>query len=246
MRTIRTAVVLTATILSALPVVLGRRKPAPKPSSRPAATRPAITYVERNIEGWPVHVEDRLVKDLKPLGDKALRLLEVKLYEINRVVPAKALAELHKVNIWLHVDNKPHACAAYHPSAKWLSGHGLNPKMARCVEIANASRFLSWSFSQPSMVLHELAHAYHHQVLGYANADIKAAYKRAVASKSYEAVLRYSGKTTRHYALNNDQEYFAEATEAYFGTNDFYPFVRAELQKHDPEMYKVIRKVWNR
>ena len=25
-------------------------------------------------------------------------------------------------------------------------------------------------------------------------------------------------------------EYFAEASEAFFGTNDFYPFVRAELR----------------
>ena len=29
-------------------------------------------------------------------------------------------------------------------------------------------------------------------------------------------------------------EYFAEASEAYFGTNDFFPFVRIELRRHDP------------
>ena len=29
-------------------------------------------------------------------------------------------------------------------------------------------------------------------------------------------------------------EYFAELSEAYFGTNDFYPFVRGELQTTRP------------
>jgi hypothetical protein len=33
-------------------------------------------------------------------------------------------------------------------------------------------------------------------------------------------------------------------TEAFFGTNDFYPFVRAELREHDPEMFEVLREVW--
>ena len=57
--------------------------------------------------------------------------------------------------------------------------------------------------------------------------------------------MRYfNGDMKKHYALNNDQEYFAEATEAFFGTNDFYPFVRAELQEFDPEMYKLLRQVW--
>ncbi len=39
-------------------------------------------------------------------------------------------------------------------------------------------------------------------------------------------------------------EYFAEATEAFFGTNDFYPFVRAELSRHDPEMADLLVKLW--
>jgi hypothetical protein len=44
--------------------------------------------------------------------------------------------------------------------------------------------------------------------------------------------------------MNDQQEYFAEATESYFGTNDFYPFVRAELKQHDPAVYQLIERVW--
>jgi hypothetical protein len=39
-------------------------------------------------------------------------------------------------------------------------------------------------------------------------------------------------------------EYFAEATEAYFGTNDFYPYVRSELAAHDPAMFALLGKLW--
>jgi len=132
----------------------------------------------------------------------------------------------------------------YHPSADWLREHLMNPDKAGAVEVANAKTFLDWTHQQPWMVLHELAHGYHFQVLGTDHADVRACYEQAVKSKSYESVLHHDGKKVRHYALTNDKEYFAEATEAYFGTNDYYPFVRAELKEHDPKMYEVLEKVW--
>jgi dipeptidyl-peptidase-4 len=39
-------------------------------------------------------------------------------------------------------------------------------------------------------------------------------------------------------------EYFAEGTEAYFDRNDFYPFVRAELKKHDPVLHDLLEEIW--
>lgn len=207
---------------------------------------PTSNYEVQNIEGWTVYVNRVLLNQEKEVGDKILRLLQVKLYDINRVVPSPAIEELHKVPIWVEFKHKRFRCACYHPSRKWLSEHGVNPEKARSVEIANAATFLKWTHEQPSMVLHELTHAYHHCVVGHDNPDILAAYKRAVESKSYEAVLRYNGRMERAYALNNAKEYFAELTEAYFGQNDFYPFVRAEVKQHDPQMYEVLEKVWGK
>ena len=212
----------------------------------PGAAGEAPTYTVRRIEGFSVHIRNDLFTSHKDLGDRALKLVSAKLYDITRVVPPKALAHLRKVHIWLERDNPKGMCAVYHPSPRWLTSHGQNPAKGRCVEIANAVRFLSWSNTQPSMVLHELAHAYHHQVLGYDNKDIQAAYKQAVASGRYEKVLYADGTEKRAYAMNNQMEYFAELTEAYFGVNDFYPFVRAEIAKHDPRMHAVLRKVWGR
>ena len=64
-------------------------------------------------------------------------------------------------------------------------------------------------------------------------------------TKTLRTVLRASGRRERHYALNNEKEYFAEMTEAYFGTNDFYPFVRAELEEHDPKMFRLLQALWD-
>lgn len=206
---------------------------------------PTAAYETRTVEGWTVRVNQALLKEQPELGARALRLLETKLFEIRRVVPKAACARLQKVPIWLGVDDGSAPCAEYHPSREWLRDNGYNPEKAKAVEIGNASRFLAWSVQQPAMVLHELAHAYHDQVLGFDHAGIRQAFQAATEGKRYEAVLRINGKTERAYALSNDREYFAEATEAFFGTNDFYPFVRAELKQHDPGMERLLREVWS-
>ena len=206
---------------------------------------PTSAYVKKRIEDWNVLVNKRLLeKEHKELCEKTLKLLGDHLFRISRVVPAKALAKLRKVPIWVEVAHPEHACMCYHVSAGWLRDHGMNPEKAGAVELANARNFLSWTVQQPWMVLHELAHAYHHQFLGFGHAGVRACYKRAVESKSYVSVLHINGRKERAYALTNDKEYFAEASEAFFGTNDFYPFVRAELKQHDPKMYALLEKVW--
>jgi Mlc titration factor MtfA (ptsG expression regulator) len=57
--------------------------------------------------------------------------------------------------------------------------------------------------------------------------------------------LLYNGKRVKHYALTNQMEFFAEMTEAYFGTNDFFPFNRAELKESEPQIYEVLKNTWD-
>jgi hypothetical protein len=212
---------------------------------KPPPWDPIERYEERKIEGFRVLVHKSLLaRAQKDLCDATLKELGHQLYEITRVVPAEALTKLRKVPIWVELAHPRHPCMCYHPSADWLREHLMNPDKAGAVEIANAKTFLDWTHQQPWMVLHELAHAYHFRVLGEDHAEIQACYEQAVASKKYESVLHHDGKKVRHYALTNDKEYFAEATEAYFGTNDYYPFVRAELKDFDPKMYDLLEKVW--
>ena len=55
---------------------------------------------------------------------------------------------------------------------------------------------------------------------------------------------RVHGKKQKAYATTNPMEYFAESSEAFFGRNDFYPFVRSELEKYDPATFKLLMKLW--
>ena len=216
-----------------------------KTQERKIAYDPGSAYVKKRIEEWDVLVNKRLLrKQHQKLCDQTLKLLGDHLFRITRVVPSKALARIRKIPIWVELAHPRHPCMCYHPSAGWLRDHDMNPEKAGAVEIANAKNFLSWTHQQPWMVLHELAHGYHHQFLGFGHAGVRACYRNAVESKSYESVLHINGRKERAYALTNDKEYFAEASEAFFGTNDFYPFVRAELKKHDPKMYGLLEKVW--
>ena len=205
---------------------------------------PTTGYIVREIEGWKVLVNKELLSDHAGLAEEVLKLLNHQLYQIARIVPDEALKEIRNVPIWVEYKAPRHQCMCYHPSEQWLRNNGFNPDKARSVEIANSENFLKWTLDQPWMVMHELAHSYHHRVMGYDHADIREAYNKAIESKQYESVQHISGKSKRAYALNNDQEYFAECTEAIFGTNDFYPFVRSELKQHDQQMYELLGKLW--
>jgi hypothetical protein len=57
-------------------------------------------------------------------------------------------------------------------------------------------------------------------------------------------VLHIDGRRTRHYALTDQKEFFAEMSEAYFGMNDFFPFNRAELQEAEPDLLELLRNIW--
>jgi hypothetical protein len=233
--------------LFAVAVLVGRAAAANAPAPlKPAATfDPTANYEEKHVEGWSVLVNRRLLdKEHRPLCGRAMRQLKDHLYRVTRVVPPAALANLRRVPFWVELNDPKFPCMCYHPSADWLRENGLNPQKAGGVEIANAENFLSWTLPQPWMVLHELAHAYHDQVLGFDNAEVRACYQHAIAAKLYDSVLHYDGRKVRAYAAENEKEYFAESTEAYFGSNDFFPFVRAELKDHDPKMYDLLEKVW--
>ncbi len=200
----------------------------------------------KSIEGWTVKVDPQLLTDgNRELCDAAFKALANHLQRVTYIVSSDRLADLRKIPIWIDT-NHPLEHMQYHPSQRWLTEHGYNPELARYVHIPRARSLIDRSMwaKHPYVVLHELAHAYHDQFLGFDNAEIESVFSRAKQAGIYEKVLDHTGQTVKHYGLTNAKEYFAESTESYFGVNDFYPFVRAELQQHDPEMYALLEKIW--
>lgn len=231
----------------------GREKPAEKqaePKQKlPSDTPPAIERKDKTIEGWRVRIDQRLlVGPAGELGRRAERLLRDKLYEISELAPAPQLERLRRVVIVVDLDHGRLTSMQYHPSAGWLRENGYATDLEKCFHIPSAERFvgLRHQRTQPWCVLHELAHAYHDQVLGFDDKEIRAAYEAAKAGGAYDDVLHIHGHRTKHYALTTPMEYFAELSEAYFGTNDFYPFVRGELMQHDPRAHAILEKTWGK
>jgi hypothetical protein len=206
-------------------------------------------YRRRQIEGWTVQVSSALLDRHAAVCARSLKALEHQLYHAGRVVPAAALRKLRHINIWVEWDQTKasHAlCMCYHPNPQWLADHGVPLSKAFGIDVTHARNFLAWTIEQPAMVIHELAHAYHHRFLpgGFDNPAVCRAYESARRLRRYSRVLRINGRIGRAYAMTNVMEYFAEGTEALFGTCDFYPFVRSELKKHDPRGYRMLCQAW--
>lgn len=228
-------------LLATLVIAQAGDDPKPKIDDRPAS------HSVKKIEGWTVRVDDRLLKPPhEALGARSLRFLEAKLSDIIAVVPKDKLLKLQSVVIVLDLNHGKLTPMQYHPSAGWLKANGYPTDLEKCVHIPRAADLATPRNirEQPWCVLHELAHAYHDQVLGFDNPRIREAYDKYKKSGRGDAVLLYNGKHVKHYALTTPMEFFAEMTESYFGVNDFFPFNRAELKESEPEIHTLLADIW--
>jgi hypothetical protein len=157
------------------------------------------------------------------------------------------LKQLQRVTIVLDQGCGGLASIQYHPSAGWLTAHGYPAELEKCVHVPRAAELATRRNinEQPWVILHELAHAFHDQVLGFDDPRVLAAYRKFKDGGHGDATLLYDGRRVRHYALTDHKEFFAEMTESYFGVNDFFPFNRAELREAEPELFDLLSGVWN-
>jgi len=209
----------------------------PKPTSR----------TERVIEGWTVRIDDRwLQAPNDATGAQVIHSLESRLSDIKAVVAPQCVEKMQKVKIVVDMTHGKLIPMQYHPEAEWLTENGYATDLAHCVHIPKADELIAprQINVQPWCVLHELAHAYHDQVLGFEDKRILDVFEKYKASGHGDATLLITGKHVRHYALTNEKEFFAEMTESYFGTNDFFPFNRAELMEAEPEIYQLMVTIW--
>jgi len=208
-----------------------------------------VETVKLDLQGWTVHADARLVNgEYKEIGTRSLSMLANHLERLTILLPEKQLEEMRKMEIFIEHSHPDLGNMQYHPDLDWLTEHGYDPLLVKKVHIPQAAELVSREqmLKHPAVILHELAHAYHNQVLGFEEPEIIKAYDDAMKKGVYQKSLLYTGKTVKHYATTNHKEYFAEATEAYLYHNDFYPFVRAELNQHDPAAYALMQKIWGK
>lgn len=221
-------------------------------SQAPARTTAGKHFdpVIREIEGWKVHIDPQMLQGVHAAeGARALMMLVSHLQRIAIMIPKDRLKQLQTLEIWIEHDHpeinvEP---GPYHPGVEWLVERGYDPRLAKKVHITRAASLLDRHqlAKHPSVILHELSHAFHDQILGgYEEPRILEAYRKAMKAGLYDKVLTHTGGRVRAYAATDQMEYFAEGTEAYFDRNDFYPFVRAELKEHDPVLHDLLEEIW--
>ena len=178
------------------------------------------TYQIEKCEGWSLYVNVDILKETK--WPAAKQLLTKQLSQIKKVLKDSVIKSMQKVSIYIDNPTNGKNVAQYHPSAKWLSKNSYSPKKVGCVDIANISSFTRYSKTQPWVLLHELIHSYHHQVLKFNHKEIMDCYKEVMVTDKYKKVSYINDRTRNHYARTDHKEYFSEAAEVYFGKNDFF------------------------
>ena len=225
-------------LIRSLPVVVALLAVAPAAD----AYEPTSCYAVKEIEGYHVYVHRDLLPDGKhcEIGAPALKQLTYGLAKTRQMVAEKPLKKLQAVKIWLEVNstNGKHGRTAgyqYHPDIEWLDDMDFHPKKTKCVEYGKAASLAKRSDERTAVVtMHELAHAYHHQVLTFEDPDVLAAHNRAREQKKYppnDWVVRADHK-----------EFFAGLTTRYFGTEK----ERKALVERDPIFAKKLEEYWGK
>jgi hypothetical protein len=241
-------------LLLSLPAWAADRDNPPAGKSAPTKTEPEKIpgYRVRKIKGFQLIISNKVLEenDKSDLERKPLDVLELELKTLSKVMPPKALEVLRKILIWVEWDEQVKMANGRDgfATAIYYGGHqlqmlekGQHPLKAKNVTILRmkslAEEHQPKRDSGRCVILHEIAHAVHDQLIGFDNQKIKDAYRQAMQRKLYDPTM---------YASTNEKEFFAELTCAYFDQMDYYPRKRADLKKHDLATYQVMELVWSK
>jgi hypothetical protein len=208
-----------------------------------SAYEPITRYEIKDIEGWQVYLHKDLLPggEKRDIGEPAIAKLTYGFRKVKQMVAEKPLKKLQAVKIWLEVDstNGKHGRTSgyqYHPGAGWLKKMDFHPKKHRCVEFGNAASLAKRSdFKTVQVMMHELAHAYHDQVLTFDDKDVYAAHKRARAEDS-----KYPKKDWVVRA--NHKEFYAGLVTRFYESEER----RKELVDRDAVFEKKMTEYWHK
>lgn len=245
---------LTATVASLALLTSAAAAPnKPLATSRGKIRADAVPgYRIRSVQGFTLLLSRETLKHAqdKVYERKPLEVLELETKTLVRIMPARVIKLLRTVPIWVEWDVKkamPNGRPGF-AMAMYYGGHqlqmledGEHPLKAKCVVI-HRMRSLTEA-RQPrndpggSLLLHEMAHAVHMELLGVKDTRVANAYMQAMERRLYDR---------RMYASTNELEFFAEMSCSYYGQLREYPHNRAELKKHDPVTYQLMERIWGK
>src|SRR5262245_38189245 len=211
-------------------------------------------YERRYLQGFTVYVNKQiLARSTDRFGRQPLSVLETELSDLRRILVRRIVSVLQEVPIWVEWDavikESPGVVARYFPvSAQEMKKEGGDPRKAGTVEVLTLKRLGELRHPgtalQQIIILHEMAHAVQHRLLGRDNPELEATFKQATDRKLYDEVNDRFGRRGKAYARTNAAEYFAELSCAFLDSCNYFPFNNQQLQGYDPDGYKFVQRVW--
>ena len=208
------------------------------------------------IAGWEVRYESG-VFEYEPL---LLQTLTFDLEWMRDILPESSCQTLSDLRFYVNKDfqypntaDSGGSAVVNHWSPIWLYTHGNAAEKQSHVEFYDVKKYVSWRTAQPSIVLHETAHGFHWRIRDTHGTHIRNSYLAGIADGKYDSVQYIYGQYLSAYAKTNENEYFAETTEAFFSggydgrtyRNDYFPFTRAELEEFDDGAFQMLQSAWD-
>jgi len=203
------------------------------------------------VEGFALVLHPETLKHENEFKIPPSEVLKLELRMLGKILNPKALAAVKRMPIWVEWDEatplkslaKGKRFTAYYNSSNQATSKliGMHPLQARTITICSLRSLTT--IHQPGapreqcVLLHEVAHAVHDQLIGQNNQEIVAAYKQAISRRLCDP---------KSPAGADFSEFFAEMTCAYLDRLDYLPHNRSELKSLDPETFRVVEKFWGK
>jgi hypothetical protein len=212
---------------------------------------PVREYAERQAGGWIFFLERELADQRPDEAARVVTRLQTKLEETLTLLPVHARDRLRRLPFYVMLG--PQAPGGGHDNgAEYFRRidpdyhQHLDPRWRGVVVVYSAANYLRqnehWAVQ---MLLHELAHAWHLEHWPERQPDILGAWDQAKAAGRYRRVKDVNGTVLESaYALQNQLEYFAELSCAYFWRGEYEPFNREALRQYDPAGWGMIETMW--
>ena len=190
-----------------------------------------LVYHEYILPHTHIHIHVR--PNLLPRIHSICTILDQDLQDCIHVLPSSVHALVRRTHFWINDvyamgpcedPIRPNNSTAHHHPA-WLVGARDRPEKALGIEVYSWNDFecmrLHWNGC--GLLLHELCHLIHQQVMGLEDPSIEKLYQSAQDSGLYQRMARrdWAGKTQEcdlHYGMINAKEFFAEFSVTYLAT----------------------------
>lgn len=191
------------------------------------------TYTKETVHGFTFEISSQM--EWAQQSHNAYRYAGKALDDLVTVLPANILQRMRTVTLRVEKTD---------PNAEILAYDGDSDVLA----FNDLERYYSSStLNRPSLLLNMLARRYYKIHMQNSRPLVEQVYSAAVSSGIYASVDYFDGVGTvkkKADAANDAESYFAELSEAYWGTNDFYPFDYHDLMEYDPSGFALMEELW--